>query len=137
MESRIVNTMNGLDGLLPLISRFHRSLDYYYPMSGFVAHLANHLTNPFFRIWGIYDEKTPVGYLIGSIEINYSVMECCLVDAYMEKANDEITGIVFREAIQWAKESGCKRITCYSKRDEALARKYGFEKQSTFLAREI
>lgn len=128
-----------LDQILPLIIEFHaNNLFYsYYSLSSFIAFITNNCISPFFSIWIAKENDAIVGYAIATIDIKYQVKECIIYDAYSKSTDTDIVKLCFEEIEDWAKDSGCKYISCYSDRAEALEKKYGFEKVSTFMIKKL
>ena len=147
IEVRRITEYAELDAILPLIQKLHEMIESPYPFSAFIGYVVMQLKNPFQGIWVGYEEGHPIAYAILSIQAAYFELECCLVDAYVEKialgqalTDEEKVAVdqVWDLIQMWAKENGCKRMCCITKRDvSTVNQKYGWEPKGTQLVKDL
>lgn len=136
-----VTTLKELDELLPMIQEAHESkyFKFYdlYTWSGFVYYLVSNLWSPYFGIWKIIECEELAGYFILEVVTRFLTKECLTLESYMTTNDGNLSEEGKEVAVAWAKEQGCEHISCYTVRDEAISRKWGFDNVSSFMTKKL
>lgn len=134
-----IDTFKELDKLLPIIFEIHSKSDFYnlYSISGFIGYLTLGLQSPNMGIWIVQIDNAIIGYAIAIIEVRFFERECIIQDAYIKENKEEIVSVCYKEIEEWAKQNGCKYLSCYTERDMAIDKKYGFKSKLVYMTKEV
>ncbi len=135
-----ITTYEELDRLIPVITEFHATQKYctFFPHSGYLAWLTVNFPN--LGIWVVYAGEDIACYVIVSIQANNLVKEALVYEAYSVVKDFDVTTKTFSKIEEWAKQNGCRMITCYTEREkdsEAFYKRYGFEIQRVCLSKRL
>jgi hypothetical protein len=136
MELVKIKTLQEIDEIIPMIQKLHQEKDFF-SLTEFLTWISINLPLEYFQIWKTIEKGIVKGYLIVQITQFYFHSECNIVDAYMEANDGEFTREHFDFIETWAKERGCTILSCTSKRDIALSKKYGFKPLGMVLKKAI
>lgn len=124
-----IESYEELDKLIPMMEKFYHQaeMDKYYSLNGIIGHVMMKLLMPLFGIWKIVEDNKTIGYIIAEIGWNQLQLDCTITHAYSEKQDNEASHAIYNQIEEWARTMGCKTMSCYSTRERAMEKKYGFE----------